>query len=85
MGIHSSHRLGVVWISISHEICKKTHTLEIYVFSQNFPVVWEFNFSMFWKLHGSLLHAKYLTNPYFLMFVFSHTFRVLWELTFPMV
>ena len=63
----------------------ETHALRIFVFSQNFPVVWEFNFSMFWKLYGSLLQAKYLRNPYFFMFVFSHTFRVPWELTFPMV
>ena len=43
LGINSSHRLGIVWISASREICKKLIPLE---------------YSMFWKLYELLLHAK---------------------------
>ena len=33
-----TYGLGIVWISASREICKKTHNFGVFVFSQTFPL-----------------------------------------------
>ena len=62
----------------------------MFVFSQLFPLQWEFTFPIFWELYGFLLHPKYLRNPllwnvyffpYFSRIVgihFSQTLGIVW-------
>ena len=56
----------------------------MFVFCHTFSLLWKFTFLMFWEMHGFLLHAKYVRNPWLWNVLFSHTFLVLSEFTFPM-
>ena len=46
----------------TQNICE-THYFGMFVFSHIFPLLCELTFSIFWDLHGFLLHPKYLRNP----------------------
>ena len=63
MGIHFSHVLGIVWISVSLKIVEKPITLECLFFPRTFSGLWKFTFPKFWELYGFLLHPKCLRNP----------------------
>ena len=83
MGIHSSHRLGTVWISATCETCKKPIPLEFLCFLLILPYYGNSIFPCFWNLlqfPRFLFHTKYLKDPWFLNVCifpyFSRTMRI---------
>ena len=56
--------------------CKLINYFQMFLFSYNFPVLWEFRFSMFWELYEFLFHKKILKTLNFEMFVFSFTMGI---------
>ena len=83
MGIHSSHRLGTVWISATCETCKKPIPLEFLCFLLILPYYGNSIFQCFWNLlqfPRFLFHTKYLKDPWFLNVCvfpyFSHTIGI---------
>ena len=52
MEIHSSHALGIAWISASREIFKKLLTFECFYFGILFSILWEFTLSISGKMNS---------------------------------
>ena len=59
MEIPFSHVLGNVWTSALNEKIKKTLDFEMLVFSQNFHLLYEFTFPIFWRLMYVWINASH--------------------------
>ena len=91
MGTHFSHILGIEWINVSHEICKKPRALECFCFLIRLLYYENSLFSCFWFRNCIGFHFTRnggVQNMYethtFGIFVFSHNFLVLSKFTIPM-
>ena len=82
MGIHFSHVLGIVWISASSEIFKKTINLKCLCFPILFPYNGNPVFPCFGNCMDFCFKQKISETLNFEMLVFSHIFSLLWEFTF---